>query len=395
MADNYYEILGIPKSASSAEIKRAFRKLAQQYHPDKGGGGDVKKFREINEAYEVLSDSAKKSQYDRYGQTFDQTQRQGASGFGGFGGFSDSAGFSDFAKGFGFGNFSSGGGSAFGGDFGDIFSDIFGSTRSSRRDRGVDLEMVLEIDFLEGVFGAEREASLDKKDACETCKGEGAEPGSKIITCPKCHGQGQILTHHKTILGNIQQARTCDECEGRGRVPEKKCKECAGSGVKQRTKTVKIIIPPGIDTDQRIKIPGAGEAGYRGSKTGDLYVRIKVRPHEYFKRQGQEIYSEVPISFYQAALGTKVEIATVDGPVELKIPAGIQSGKVLRLKNKGVPYLESNKRGDHLATVRVVTPQRLSRKEKEILKQLAESKGETVDIDEGLWKKIKDSFDNS
>jgi len=383
MANDYYDILGVKKDASQAEIKSAYRKLAQKHHPDKGSGGDEKKFREVNGAYEVLSDSAKRAQYDQYGRTFDQGRGQGGGGFGGFGGFegfSNSAGFS---------------GGPFSGvdfDLGDIFSDIFGSSRGRRRERGVDLEMVLEIDFLEGVFGATKEVSLDKKDSCEACGGEGAPSGSKVVVCPKCHGQGQIITHHKTILGSLQQARTCDECEGRGRVPEKKCRECGGSGVKQKTKTITVVIPPGIDVNQRMKVPGEGEAGYRGSKTGDLYIRIKIRPHEHFERRGHEIYSEAPISFYQAALGTKVDIVTVDGLVEMKIRAGIQSGKVLRLKNKGVPFLESHKRGDHLVTVRVVTPQNLSKKEKQIFKELAEEKGEAVDIDEGLWKKIRDSF---
>ena len=387
---DYYQTLGVSKNASKNEVKRAFRKLAQEYHPDKGSGGDGQKFREINEAYEVLSDDTKRSQYDQFGTTFDQARAGGAGGFGGFSGFNDS---SDFSKGFG-NNYSQGPFSGMQFDLGDIFSDIFGQPRGARQERGVDLEMVLEIDFLESVFGVEKELTLDKKDLCARCSGEGSEPGTKTVTCPKCHGQGQIITHHKTILGSLQQAKTCDECEGRGQVAEKKCSECRGAGSRKQKKQIKILVPPGIDQGQRIKVTNEGEVGYSGSHSGDLYIRIQVKPHEEFLRQGQDILSEVPVSFYQAALGSRVEVNTVDGPVDLKIPAGIQSGKTLRLKSRGVPFLESKKRGDHLVTVRVVTPQKLSRKEKQIFKDLAHEKGEIVDIDEGLWKKIKDSFES-
>ena len=380
MARNYYEILGVSKNASKDDIRRAYRKLAHEHHPDKGGG-DAAKFREVNEAYEVLSDETKRSQYDRFGSAFAQGYGgQAGTGFGGFSGFSD---FSDFAKGFGgfdFGSFSAGGGSAFGGDLGDIFSDIFGAPRQKRASQGIDLEMNLEIEFLESVFGAEKEATIMRQDMCPTCRGSTAAPGSKVNTCPKCHGQGQINIHQKTILGNIQRSQVCDQCEGSGKVPEKACPDCKGAGVKRLSKTVKIAIPAGIADGQTIRLADEGEVGYRGSKRGNLFIAVRVKPHPEFRRQGYEIITEVPVSFYQAALGAKVEINTVDGPVDLKIPSGIQSGKMLRLKGRGVPHLEGRGRGDHIAIIRVLTPQKLTKKEKDILKQLEDENGETANV---------------
>ena len=374
MAKNYYDILGISNNASKDEIRRAYRKLAHEHHPDKHGG-QADKFREVNEAYEVLADDTKRAQYDRFGQTFEQAKAQGGSGFGGF---------EDFARGFG-SNFSQGGIEF---DFGDIFSNIFGgqARQKSRRQAGIDLEMQLSIDFLESVFGTEKEVSLEKKDACAVCGGSGAAPGSKIITCPKCHGQGQIITHQRTILGSFQRAEMCDRCQGMGKIPEKDCAECKGSGTKRQSKKIKITVPAGIDSGQRLRLSGEGEMGYRGSAPGDLYIEIRVRPHSELQREGVNILSEAPVSFYQAALGAEMEVNTVDGPVMVKIPAGVQSGKVLKLTGKGVPHLEGGgtsrgkPRGDHLVTVRIVTPQKLTKKEKELLRELAKESGETTDI---------------
>lgn len=387
MANNYYDILGVGKGASKDEIKRAYRRLAHEYHPDKAGG-DEKKFREVNEAYEVLSDDGQRAQYDQFGQTFQEARSRGASGFGGFSGFSD---FSEFMRGFG-DNFQRGPFAGMEFDMGDIFSDIFGSPRQARRRQGIDLETVLEIDFLESVFGAEKDLALEKKDACPTCSGSGAEPGTNVTTCPKCHGQGQITTRSRTILGTVQRVEVCDRCEGMGKIPETPCSSCRGLGVKKQKKTIKVIIPPGVEYGQRIKLTGEGEVGYRGSQVGDLFVDIKVKPHPIFRRENNDIISEVPISFYQAALGARVEIDTVDGQVELKIPAGIQSGKVLRLKGRGAPDLSSTQRGDHLAVIQVRTPTKLSRKEKEALKKLAAERGEAVDTDGGVWGKIRENF---
>ncbi len=378
MAQDYYQILGVSKSASAEEIKRAYRKLAHEHHPDKDKGNEVK-FKEINEAYQVLSNPDKRSQYDRFGSV-------GGPGMGGSGGFNPQ----DFASGFGFNN---GGFNVEFEDAFDIFSDMFGggSSRGSRtrRERGVDLEMDLNLSFDEAVFGVEKELTLEKKDVCEKCQGSGAESGSKISTCPKCHGQGQIKVQRRTIFGVMQSVSTCDRCDGSGKVPERVCSECRGSGHKRREKKLRIKIPAGVADGQRIRISGEGEVGYKGSNFGDLYLRLHVPESPKFKRDGQNIYSEIPISFYQAALGTTVEVETVDGTVNLKIPAGTQAGKVLRIKDKGVPILNSSSRGDHFVTVNVVTPTKLTKKEKELFKQLADEKGEAVEVDEGFWSKIK------
>ena len=387
MDRDYYQILGVGRSASKDEIKRAYRRLAHEHHPDKGSG-EAAKFKEINEAYEVLSDEGKRAQYYQFGETFEQARARGGAGFGGFGGFAD---FSDFVRGFGE-NYSRGPFSGMEFDFGDVFSDIFGAPRQARRQQGIDLEMELTVDFLDGVFGTEQEISLEKNAHCPACQGSGAAAGSKVVSCPKCHGTGQLTEHRRTILGSFQQVRVCDKCEGLGKVPEELCQTCRGRGIKKMTKRVKVIVPPGIDDGQRLKLTGEGEVGYRGSHPGDLYLVIHVRTHPEFRRQEFEIFSEVPVGIYQATLGAKVEINTVDGKVWLKIPAGTQSGNVLRLKGKGVPYLESTKRGDHLVTIRVVTPTKLTKKEKELFQKLAEERGESLDVDDGLWSKIKDNL---
>lgn len=383
MAKNYYDILGVSKGASDDEIKRAYRKLAHQFHPDKGSGNEAK-FKEVNEAYQVLSHADKRSQYDQYGQTFEDAQRNG-------GGFSGNP-----FGGAGFGGNPFGGG-GFSGDFdiGDIFSDIFGGQqeRSSRRNRGIDLEMVLNLSFEEAVFGVEKKVTLEKQDTCKTCSGSGAEPGSKIITCPVCHGNGQIITTKRTIFGNIQSRTSCERCSGTGKVPENPCHNCRGSGVLRQDKTIEVKVPAGIDGGQRIRVPGEGEAGYRGSSPGDLYLAIKVKASGQFKRDGFSLLKELPVSFTQAALGTKIILKTLDGDIELKIPSGTQSGTVLKVKGKGVPILnQTGRRGDLLVTVRVVVPNKLSKKEKELLKQLSEERGEVVQVDESFWENIKHSF---
>lgn len=375
MAQDYYQTLGVSKSASSDEIKRAYRKLAHQYHPDKGTGGDAEKFKQVSEAYQVLSDPTKRSQYDQFGKSFNGATGQGGNYSQGFGGFD-------------FGNFTQG----YGGfeDAFDIFSDIFGggTSKQSRRERGVDLEMELTLTFEEAVFGTEKEVKIEKKDICPRCQGSAAEPGSKISTCPKCHGTGQIRSMRRTIFGQLSQVATCDRCEGSGKIAETPCTECSGSGTKRRLKTLRVKVPAGVEDGQRIRISGEGEVGYRGSSPGDLYIHLHVKNHKVFKREGANIYSEIPVSFYQAALGTRVMTNTVDGEVELKIPGGTQSGKVFRLKNRGAHELNSSGRGDHFVTVRVVTPTKLSKNEKELFKKLAEEKGESVDIDDSLWSKI-------
>jgi molecular chaperone DnaJ len=391
MAKNYYDILGVTKSSSPDEIKRAFRKKAHEYHPDKAAG-NADKFKEVNEAYQVLSDTEKRQQYDTYGQTFDQAQRNG-SGFGGngnpFEGFSTGGGRAsgwDFSGGFGQGGVDF--------DLGDIFSDFFGGRQeaTSRRNKGIDLEMAVTISFEEAVFGVEKTLNLEKQDVCKTCKGSGAEAGTKINTCPKCHGQGQIRTTRQTIFGAVASAVACDRCEGTGQVPEKPCKTCGGRGILRQDKTIMVKIPAGIDNGQRIRVAGEGEAGYRGSSSGDLYLLVKVKPHKDFLRDGFNLYKDLPISFTQAALGAKIITKTLDGDIEVKIPNGTQSGTVLKIKDKGVPHINSKSRGDLMLTVRVVVPQKLSKKEKSLLKDLAEERGETVEVDDSLWQSLKDNF---
>lgn len=385
MAKDYYNILGVSKGASGDEIKRAFRKKAHEYHPDKGSG-NAEKFKEVNQAYQVLSDSQKRQQYDQYGQTFDEAARNGG------GGFNYQTGGNPFG-GFDFGGFGGQNGVEF--DLGDIFGDMFGgrSERQSRRSRGIDLEMGINISFEEAVFGVEKTLTLEKQDACKTCGGSGAAPGSKVVTCPKCHGQGQIRTQRRTIFGMVASSAACDRCEGMGKIPEVACKTCSGSGVLRQEKTIAVKIPAGIDNGQRIRVAGEGEAGYRGSSPGDLYLAVKVSSSKEFERDGFTLLKELPISFTQAALGAKIILKTLDGDIELKIPAGTQSGTVLKVKNRGVPHINNpSSRGDLLITARVVTPGKLSKKEKELLKTLAGERGETVNIDESLWDSIKDNF---
>lgn len=387
MAKNYYETLGVEKSASADEIKKAYRKLAHKYHPDKGAGNE-EKFKEVNEAYQVLSDNEKKSQYDQYGQTFEDAQRNG----GGFGGNPFGGGSPFGAGGFDFSGFGQGGGVEF--DLGDIFGDLFGGQRErqARRERGIDLEMPLTISFEEAVFGVERSITLEKKDACATCKGSGAKPGTKVVTCPVCHGQGQIRTQRRTVFGNIASSSVCEKCEGSGQVPEDPCTTCKGSGILRQEKTIEVQIPAGIDNGQRVRVSGEGELGYRGSKPGDLYLAIRVKPHKEFKRQGFDLYKDLPISFTQATLGTKIQLETLDGKIELKIPAGTQAGKVLRVGGKGVPHINSSKRGDLFITVRVIIPSKLSKEETELVKKLAALNGETAEVHKSFWENIKDSF---
>jgi molecular chaperone DnaJ len=380
MAKNYYDILGVSKNSSPEEIKRAYRKLAHQHHPDKGQGSE-EKFKEVNEAYQVLRNEEKRRQYDTYGRTFEQAR---ANGFGGG---------NPFGGDFGFGGFGNTQGFDF--DLGDIFNDIFGGRqeREARRNRGIDLEMGLNINFEEAVFGVEKTVTLEKQDVCTTCGGNGAEPGFKVTTCPKCHGAGQIRVSRRTIFGQIESRIACDQCEGTGKVPEKPCHTCKGSGVLRRQKTISVKIPAGIDDGQRIRIAGEGDVGYRGSQPGDLYLAVRVKPHQAFKRDGIVLYYDLPISFIQAALGAKIRLQTLDGEIEVKVPAGTQAGTQLRIKGRGVPQLNNpERRGDLLITVRIVIPGKLTKREKELLKQLAEERGESVEVDHGFWDNIKNSF---
>ena len=374
---DYYDILGVSKSASQDEIKKAFRKMAHQYHPDKAGG-DEAKFKEVNEAYQVLSNPEKRQQYDQYGQTFEQAQRQG-----GFGGFS----WQDFARqgGAPFGGFRTDNVEFDFGDIGDIFGDLFGfggrsrTRRSRERRKGQDIEISMEIDFMEAVFGAEKIIELNKNIICPHCLGNGAEPGTKIVTCSTCGGSGQVAQTQRTILGTFQTVGICPECHGEGRIASQKCKKCRGEGRTREVERMKVKIPAGVDNGDSIRLAGKGEAGKKGAEAGDLFITFRVRPETEFKREGSDIYTEKEISFSQAALGTKIDINTLDGLVKLKIPSGTQSGKVFRLKDKGVPRLRSSGRGDQFVTVHVATPARLSRREKGLFEELARINEENME----------------
>lgn len=371
MGKDYYEILGVGKNASHEEIKKAFRKLAHQYHPDKAGGNEAK-FKEINEAYQVLGNEEKRKQYDQYGTTFDQAGfqqqygvnwddfiRQAASGFSASGDF----GFGDLGDIFG-DLFSTGGG-----DFG------FGRQRTVRRKKGHDISIDMTLEFHEAVFGVGKEVKLYKTVKCPHCHGNGAEPGTKIKTCQSCHGQGIVEQVQRSFFGMIRSQTVCPTCQGEGSSYETACRECHGKGRVRKTETLMIKVPAGIADSQTMRFSGQGEAGERGGRTGDLYVSFHVKPDKRFQREEDDIVSQVEITFPQAALGATVEIETLDGSKQLKIPSGIQSGKIIKLSNLGVPILGTHQRGDHLIEIIVKTPTHLSRKQKKLLEEFAKEKG--------------------
>lgn len=366
MAKDYYEILGVGKSASDDEIKKAYRKLAHKYHPDKSGG-DEAKFKEINEAYQVLSDKNKRAQYDQFGQTF-----QGAGGGQGFGGF-------DFSN-FDFDGFSRQGGGGginfeFGGaDFEDIFSSVFGGRKRGRgAKRGADIQVDVEITFLEMVRGTEREIRLRKSVACDRCHGTGGEPGAKKKTCPTCQGTGQVRKTTRSFFGTFSQVGVCPECGGEGEVYEKKCTKCGGDGRVKEEQTIKITIPAGIEDGGILSVQGAGEAGEKGSQPGDLYITVHIETHKDFTRQGQDILSTEHIAFPLAALGGQIEVNTIDGKLILKIPSGTQSGEVFRIKEKGIPNVHGYGRGNQLVKIIVDVPKKLSREQKRLIEELGNS----------------------
>jgi len=373
MTKDYYQSLGVDKNASADEIKRVFRDLAQKYHPDKPGG-DAQKFKEINEAYQILSDPTKRVQYDQYGNAFEQARSQGQSGFDNFnewmnyrsaGGFGSDQGFS-----FNFG------GDEF--DLGDIFGDIFGfgggatsrAGKSSRRRKGSDLEIVLNLEFKEAIFGVEKEINVERYEKCKNCDGSGADPHGKIIICPTCKGVGQVMTIKRTFLGQMQSVVTCPDCHGEGKKAEKSCKECRGDGRVKIKEKLMVKIPAGIDDKQAIRLSGKGNAGQKGGVSGDLYVIARATQDKYFTRKENNLYSEQEIFISQAVLGDQIKVKTVDGEVLLKIPVGTKSGSVFNLREKGVPYIDSRRRGDHLVTINIDIPKHLNRKQKELLEEL-------------------------
>jgi molecular chaperone DnaJ len=353
---DYYEILGIGKSASADEIKKAFRRQAVQHHPDRGG--DEAKFKEINEAYEVLKDPSKRQRYDQFGHAGVGTSAASdGNPFAGFGGAGTDQEFH-----FDFGDL------GLGDIFGSFFGGEMGGNRRTRQNRGRDVETAIEITFEQAVFGTEAELSLNMEDICEHCKGTTVEPGHELEVCDECKGSGQIMRVTRTIFGNIQQAATCPKCHGRGKIPEMECTVCHGRGTKRRNQVVKLKIPAGIDDGATIRLREHGEAIANGPK-GDLYVNVRVKPHKKFTRESDIILSTEHISMIDAALGTELEIETVDGPVKMKVPIGTQSGTDFKLSGHGVPHLRAGARGPHIVTIMVDTPQKLSSKQKTILEQ--------------------------
>ena len=371
---DYYTILGVAKTATQPEIKRAFRKLAHEHHPDKNNGNDAK-FKEANEAYQVLGDPKKRAQYDQFGANFGEAGNAEASGFSGF----DFSGFRQGAsQGFNV-NFEDL-------DLGDIFSsDMFGfSGRHGRRAReraGADIQVDLEIPFLKVFTGSQEKISLRKEVVCDRCQGAGAEPGSKITDCVNCKGTGRVETVRRTFLGNFSQVSVCPECQGQGKKIDKLCQKCQGAGKVTDNETIAVDIPAGISDGQTIKVENRGNAGRAGGQSGDLYVNIHVKPSYYFTRHGDDVESDLRVSFTQAALGGEAGVTTWNGEVKLKIPRGTQTGKVFILSGKGIPHLQGSGRGDQLVRVNVIVPRHLSRREKELLKMLEQECGEAARVD--------------
>lgn len=360
MAKNYYETLGIDKKASKDDIKKAFRKLAHEFHPDKKTG-NADKFKEVNEAYTVLSDDAKRAQYDTYGQTFAGAQGGGQSGgFGGFDGFD----FSGFANGGGF----SAGGQEF--DLGDIFGEFFGGGRRQQAQRGRDISIDIELSFEEAIFGVERSILLNKVSACEICNGSGAKKGSETIDCKNCNGKGKIREMKRSIFGSIEMTKSCETCTGSGKVPKEKCGTCDGHGIFKKESEIKIKIPSGIDNGEMIRLSSYGEA-VKGGTSGDLYIKTHVKKHKTFRKEGQDLVMNLEVKLSDALLGAEYDIQTLDGLSTLKIPEGTNTGEILQIKGKGVPE-QGRGRGNILIHVKVLLPKKLSKSAREAVLKLKE-----------------------
>ncbi|GIN60405.1 chaperone protein DnaJ [Robertmurraya siralis] len=368
---DYYEVLGVSKSASKDEIKKAYRKLSKKYHPDINKEADAdEKFKEVKEAYEVLSDDAKRSQYDQFGHT-DPNQGFGGGGFGG-GGF---------------------------GGFEDIFETFFGGGGSRRRDpnaprQGADLQYTMTLSFEEAVFGKETDIEIPREETCDTCHGSGAKPGTKPETCKHCNGSGQLNVEQNTPFGRIVNRRVCHHCSGTGKEIKHKCSTCGGTGKVKKRRKIHVKIPAGIDDGQQLRVSGQGEPGINGGPAGDLYVVFHVRSHEFFERDEDDIYCEMPITFVQAALGDEIEVPTLHGKVKLKVPAGTQTGTKFRLRGKGVPNVRGYGVGDQHVIMRIVTPTKLTEKQKQLLQEFAEISGKVPqgDQEEGFFSKVKRAF---
>ena len=346
---DYYEVLGIPRNATDEEIKRAFRKLAFKYHPDHNRDDNAgEKFKEVNEAFEVLSDPDKRAAYNRFGHG-------GTEGF--------------FGRGFEGFDFTG---------FGDIFDAFFGGVTTATRQapqRGADLHYNTTITFEDAALGCEKEINILRTENCSLCQGIGCKPGSQPTRCPSCNGNGQVRRVQQSIFGRFTNITTCPQCHGEGRIITEPCPQCRGTGKKKRQRSISVKIPAGVDEDSQIRLRGEGQAGTRGGASGNLYITLAIEQHEFFKRDGDNIIYELPINFAQAALGTEVEVPTLDGKTKLKLPPGSQTGKVFRLKNKGIPHLHRRGRGDQLVTLLVVTPDSLTKKQRQLFQELADTLG--------------------
>ncbi|OQY19028.1 MAG: molecular chaperone DnaJ [Anaerolineaceae bacterium 4572_32.2] len=369
---DYYQVLGVPRDAGADEMKKAYRRLARQYHPDVNKSDDAEeRFKELNEAYEVLSDKQKRAAYDRFGHAGVQGgMGGGASGFGGFG-FEDI--FEEFFSGFG-----------------------MGSRRSGRQGprRGADLQYNLAISFEEAAFGCDKEIKILRRDTCPQCQGSGAEPGTKPMRCPQCKGSGEVRQVQQSILGSFVNVSTCPRCRGTGEIITSPCSQCRGDKVVQTPRTLSVKIPAGVDNGMRVRLAGEGEPGLYGGPTGNLYVTISVKPHPYFRRRDSDVLLEMVINIAQAVLGDEITVPTLDGDVPLKIPAGTQSGKIFRLRGKGIPHLRRNGRGSQLVIIQVAIPTNLTPKQEQLFEELSTTLGKEVipQTERGFFDKIKEAL---
>lgn len=367
---DYYEVLGVSESATKEEIRKAYRSLSKKFHPDLNKEADAEtKFKEVTEAFEILSDESKRAEYDQYGHS---GPGQGFGGFGGGGG----------AEGFG---------------FEDIFSTFFGGS-GRRRDpnapqKGNDLQYTMIVEFMDAVFGKETEIEIPREEECDTCHGTGAKKGTSVKTCTECNGTGEISVAQNTPFGQVVNRRTCPVCQGTGKIIPEKCETCHGKGRVTKNKVIKVSIPAGVDQGQRLRVGGQGEAGINGGPPGDLYIVFNVRPHKRFIRQDDDIILELSLTFPQASLGDELEVPTVHGKVKLKIPAGTQNATTFRLRGKGVPNVHGHGTGDQHVIVKVLTPKKMTERQKELLREFASIEGEAPDeYSSSFFDKIKRTF---
>ena len=362
---DYYEVLGVSRDCGAEELKRAYRRLAMQYHPDRNDGDKQaeERFKEVGEAYAVLSDPQKRQRYDAFGHAGDGMPEMGGFGFE----------------------------SAF-----DLFDMFFGGGRRTRGrsgpQRGSDLRMNLEITLRDAVFGASRTVEVPRADTCPECSGSGAEPGTSPVTCTQCNGSGQVRRTMQSVFGQVVNVTTCPRCHGEGRIVEKPCRSCRGQGRVEIRKTIEVQIPPGVDEDLQVRVTGEGEAGPRGGPNGDLFLAFRIQQHPHFVRRGQDLVYELPVSVPQAVLGDRITVPTIDGEHAVEVPAGVQDGRVIRISGMGVPHVRSGRRGDQICVVRVVVPTHLSAKERRLYEQLGGRDGRPVEVKKGFFDHLKEAL---